>query len=85
MISEEDQPLIIYAESLDFTVNEVIIKSIMFDNITLEELVNTLNENEIFNQIFKAELTNDGSEFKDDFISDILADETKDGGQIYKR
>ena len=32
---------------------------------------------------FKAELTNDGSEFKDDFISDILADETKDGGQIY--
>lgn len=83
MISEEDQPLIIYAESLDFTVNEVIIKSIMFDNITLEELVNTLNENEIFNQIFKAELTNDGSEFKDDFISDILADETRDGGQIY--
>ena len=54
MISEEDQPLIIYAESLDFTVNEVIIKSIMFDNITLEELVNTLNENEIFNQIFKS-------------------------------
>ena len=37
MISEEDQPLIIYAESLDFTVNEVIIKSIMFDNITLED------------------------------------------------
>ena len=52
MISEEDQPLLIYAESLDFTVNEIIIKSIMFDNITLEELVNTLNENEIFNQIF---------------------------------
>ena len=83
MISDDDEPVITYAENLDFTTNKVIIKSTMFDNITVEELVDTLNNNTIFNRLFEASLTTEGSEVKDDFVADVLSDEIKDSGQVY--
>lgn len=83
MIADEDEPLIIYAEGLDFTTNKVIVKSTMYDNITIEELVDDLNNSEIFNQLFDVSLTNEGSEVKDEFVADALKTEISNGGVVY--
>lgn len=83
MLSEEDEPIIVYAENLDFNINKVIIKSIMYDNITLSELIDTINSHEVLGKLFTASITNEGSEFVNDFISDILANEISGEGQKY--
>ena len=83
MLSEEDEPLIVYVESLDFNTNKIIIKSNSFNNITLDELVELINENDVLGRLFKAEVTNEGSEFRTDFILEILKDEVSAKGQKY--
>ncbi len=83
MLEAHESPLILYAENLDFTTNQIVVKSTMFDNITMEELVDELNNSTIFGQLFSVELTSDGSEVKDEFVSDVLATEIANDGQVY--
>lgn len=79
----EDESVIVYAENLNFNTNKVIIKSTLFNDITLNELIEIINQNEILNKLFEAEITSVGSEFVNDFILDILKNEVSNEGQKY--
>ena len=79
MISGDDNDIFVYAESLNYKdPNKVIIQSATFHNITLEELVSTMNEDDVLSRLFEFDLTEEGAAVKDDFVSEILAGEIAD-------
>lgn len=79
MISDDPAIPTVFAEDMLFQPNDVIVSSSVMGDITFEELVDLLNENEVFNKIFKVTLTDLGSEHKDEKILDILMpDRTSD-------
>ena len=73
MLTAEEETLLVYAESHNFGVNNVIIESTMFDTITLEEFVDSMRENEIISKVFDVELDNQtGAEHKGEIVSELL-------------
>ena len=71
LMSDEEDKVVVAAENLRAGhVNEIVIRSNEFDSLTLEELVDTLNQNEVFSTLFTATLTEDGSLEKDDFVNE---------------
>lgn len=81
MISGEEAAAVVYAESMNFKANDVLVKSTMFDNLTVEELVDAVNEHEVLGKLFKAELTEAGSEVKDEMVHSVCA--TALAGKIF--
>ena len=71
MLSEDDDKVIVAAENLGAGhENEIVIRSNAFDTMTVEELVDALNANDVFNQLFTASLSEDGAIEKDEFVLD---------------
>jgi phage tail sheath protein len=69
MLSEEEDKVIVAAEDLGAGhENEIVIYSNAFDTMTVEELVDILNKNEVFSQLFTAKLSEDGAIEKDEFV-----------------
>ena len=73
MVTDDQSVPVVYAEDLLFQPNDVIVNSSIFVDTTFEELVDILNEHEVFGKIFSAELTEEGASYKDEKILDILA------------
>lgn len=73
MITDDQAVPVVYAEDLLFQPNDVIFNSSVLCDTTFEELVDLLNEHEVFSKIFTAELTDEGATYKDEKILDILA------------
>jgi len=73
MITDDQSVPVVYAEDMLFQPNDVIVSSSVFVDTTFEELVDMLNEHEVFSKVFSAELTEEGASYKDDKILDILA------------
>lgn len=63
-----DDILFVYAENLPMAYNLVQISSPYFDTITLQDFVNELNENDLFNDLFTIELTTQGLIVKDEYM-----------------
>ena len=73
MITDDQTAPVIYAEDLLFQPNDVIFNSAILCDTTFEELVDLLNEHEVFGKIFTASLTDTGASYKDEKILDIIA------------
>ena len=73
MITDDQTVPVIYAEDLLFQPNDVIVNSSIFSDTTFEELIDLLNEHEVFGKIFTAELTEEGATYKDEKVLDIIA------------
>lgn len=69
---EEDTAVSFYAESFPFEENEIVISSHLFDNITVEELVDEINNHAVVGALFTAALTEDGTLVKDDFVKEKI-------------
>lgn len=87
LTSDNDETTVVYAESLNCHKNKIIVKSALFESITLEELIEDLNKHNIFGYLFTVALTNDGASVKTDYLSALrdadkenkaLADADKD-------
>lgn len=74
MLTEEEEPVLVYAESHPFGKGKFIIMSSMFDTVTLEELVEYLNEDEVTKKIFTAEVYGDAAVNKADFVSTLMVE-----------
>ena len=72
LLTKDQSIPVIFAEDMLFQPNDVIINSSAFVDITFEELVDELNDNEVFNKIFTASLTDTGKEHKDERILEII-------------
>ena len=57
-----------YIENLPMGYNLVRISSPYFDSVTLADFVTELNESDMFNDLFKVELTNQGVTVKDEYL-----------------
>ena len=69
MLSDDEDKIIIAAENLGAGhENEIVIRSNAFDTMTVEELVDELNKNEIFGRLFTTSITEDGALEKDEFV-----------------
>jgi hypothetical protein len=68
--SDEIDKLTVAATNLPGVANKVVVRSNMFDTMTVEELVNDLNEHAVFSRLFHLELSEQGSLEKDDFVSE---------------
>lgn len=75
MLEDSQEKMLIYAESKHFDTNKIVVQSAIFDVLTLEELVQLMNENEILEDLFTFDLTVEGEIKKDDYIVDVVTDE----------
>ena len=76
LLDTEENRLIVSAENFGAGhVNKIVVASTEFDNMTVDELVEELNNNAIFGALFKAELTEDGAIEKDMYVTE--ADKAK--------
>lgn len=66
MMSDDQNVPVVYAEDMFYQINDIIVNSSTFVDITLDEFVETLNEHEIFSKIFEISLTNRGESYKDE-------------------
>lgn len=73
MLSSDTEKTLVYAQSNHFQPNQVTVRSAVFDAMTLEEFVECMNSNMILGQLFIFELTDAGSEKKDDYVSEVCA------------
>lgn len=73
MLTEEEEPILVYAESHPFGKGKLLIKSSMYDTFTLEELVDYLNEDEVVKKIFTAELGGDALN-RGDFVNQLMVE-----------
>lgn len=71
MLTEEEEPILVYAESHPFGKGKLLIKSSMYDTFTLEELVDYLNEDEVVKKIFSARLGGDALN-RGDFVNQLM-------------
>ncbi|MEK5433971.1 hypothetical protein MKY88_24525 [Lysinibacillus sp. FSL R7-0073] len=71
MMSENEDETIIFSQSNDFEVNEVIIQSGILNSVTLEEFVELLNQSHSLNHLFKFSIAEEGLIFKDDYVMEI--------------
>lgn len=71
---DNEATISVFATNMPFATNDIIISSHMFDNITMSELVNAINNHKAISKIFVASLSADGAEFKDDMVKDIASD-----------
>jgi len=71
ILSTEEDKFTIVAENISTPdyVNEIKIRSNMFDTTTVSELAEMLNNHPIFGRLFSVKLTTDGSIEKDDFVT----------------
>lgn len=67
---EEFDKLTVAATNLAGVKNQVVVRSNMFDTMTVEELMNDLNAHSVFSKVFHLELTDQGSLEKDDFVDE---------------
>ena len=74
--SEEETAVSFYAESFPFEENEIVISSHLFDNITIEELVDEINKHPVLGALFSAALTEEGTLSKDDFVKEKIMPDT---------
>lgn len=69
MLSDESEKVVVAAENLGAGhENEIVVRSNAFDTMTIEELVDELNKNEIFGQLFSTSITENGALEKDEFV-----------------
>lgn len=73
MLTDDQSVPVVYAEDMLFQPNDVIVSSSVFVDTTFDELVDILNEHEVFGKIFTASLTDEGANYKDEKILDIIA------------
>jgi len=71
MLSENIDKAIIYAQSNHFEENPIIVKSRIFDGITLEEFVEMLNNHEALKGLFEFSIADSALGFKDEYITDV--------------
>lgn len=70
--TEEEDIITVYAENFPFGKNQIIITSSIFDNITLREFVEALNEDNTMKRLFTAQITDEAETLGDDIFSDIV-------------
>lgn len=68
---ENAAQLRVFASSLPLVDNKIVVTSDNFSAMTLGELVETLNAHPIFSKIFEASLSDEGSEYRDEMITEI--------------
>ena len=74
--ADKDTTIIATATSLPFSANnEVIVSSSVFGDMTVEELVEAMNNHSFIGKLFEVRLTEDGSEVKTDMVADVCADD----------
>lgn len=83
MTKDQDKP-VIYAESLYFHRNMVVVRSAAFENTTLEELGDLLNDDDVFGSLFTVTLDEEGSLNKDDFVADVCKNKELDPNTYYE-
>lgn len=70
--TEEEDTITVYAENFPFGKNQIIITSSIFNNITLREFVEALNEDNAMKRLFTAQIANEAETLGDDIFSDIV-------------
>ena len=70
LCSDEPDKLTVAATNLAGVPNKVVVRSNMFDTMTVDELVEDLNKHAIFGSLFHAALTEQGTLEKDDFVDE---------------
>ena len=73
LFSEDEDKLLVFAPSNYLENNRVIVKYSMFDAVTVEELVEMLNEHEVLNAMFKFELSDEGQDEAATTVTEIAA------------
>ena len=71
MLSDNEDKSLVYAQSNHFEPNDILVRSAIFDAITVEEFVGFMNEHQVLGQLFSFELTDAGAEKKDDYVSEV--------------
>ena len=75
MLENSQEKTLVYTEDKHFDTNKIVIQSAIFDVLTLEELVQIMNENEMLQQLFTFDLTVEGEIKKDDYVVDVISDD----------
>jgi len=68
--SEDLDKLTIAATNLAGITNHVVIRSNMFDTMTVDELINDLNNHAVMDRLFRLQLSEQGALEKDDFVDE---------------
>ena len=71
MLSENEDETVIFSQSNDFETNDVVIQSGILNSVTLEELVEMLNQSQSLNHLFSFSIAEEGLIFKDDYVMEI--------------
>lgn len=70
-LDDDEDKLAVAASDLGAgVINEVVVRSNLYDTTTIEELADTLNSNEIFGELFTIAITTEGAKEKDEFVTD---------------
>lgn len=72
MLGENEDETIIFSQSNDYEVNDVVIQSGLLDSFTLEEFAQLLNDSEALRHLFTFEVSDKGLIYKDDYLPDIV-------------
>lgn len=78
MLENNKENTLIYAESKHFDTNNIVIQSEIFDVLTTEEIVQTMNNNEILQDLFTFDLTTEGEIKANDYIVDAVGEDEFD-------
>jgi hypothetical protein len=73
MLSENVDKSLVYVQSNYFEANPVVVRSALFDALTLEEFIEFMNQHEVLGQVFSFELTDKGAEVKDNYVSEVAS------------
>jgi hypothetical protein len=73
MLSANTDKSLVYVQANHFEANPVIVRSAIFDAMTVEEFVEFMNEHEVLGQLFGFALTEKGAELKDEYLSDAAS------------
>lgn len=73
MFSENEERILIYAQSNFFEQNEIIIRSGILQSITLKEFVDMLNEHPSLRKLFTFSIQEDAMNLQDEYVYDIAS------------
>lgn len=71
-LENNQENTLIYAENKHFDTNNIIVQSAIFDVLTIEEIVQAMNENEILENLFTFDMTTEGELKESDYIVDVV-------------
>lgn len=71
-LDNNKEATLFYAENKHFDTNNIVIQSAIFDVLTVEEIVQAMNDNEILKNYFTFDLTSDGEIKENDYIVDAV-------------